>query len=327
MGMVIAPTRFWLIRLATSALVLMALAHPVQAQSAWVPSDLGALGAENSAANDINGAGQIVGHNYSDSPELPAVAFLWTPASGMVNLGTLPNFGPQSEATAINATGQVVGWSGRQTLPRAFSWSAAGGMIDLGTLGGSFSAAQAVNRAGQVVGWSNPDDVDPIAFHTFLWTAATGMVDLGTLGGTSSFAYDINDAGQLVGQDTSGSGITHAILWTVAGGLRDLGTLGGTYSLASAINNAGQVVGESTTVSGVTHAFRWSEVSGMVDLGTLGGSSSSAADINTAGQVVGLEPDRQRRDPRVPVDGGRGADRPWGARRQRGVRVGRDQHQ
>src|SRR5947207_4028599 len=73
-----------------------------------------------------------------------------------VDLGTLG--GTTSSASAVNASGQVVGESSSGDGIRAFSWTAAGGMVDLGTLGGD-SVAFAVNASGQVVGHSGDDPV------------------------------------------------------------------------------------------------------------------------------------------------------------------------
>jgi probable HAF family extracellular repeat protein len=115
-----------------------------------------------------------------------------------VDLGTLG--GGASQATAVNARGQVVGYSylvGNLSA-HAFSWTAMDGMVDLGTLGGTFvTIATAVNDPGQVVGFSfTAGDVFP---HAFSWTATGGIVDLGTLGGSYSIAVAVNDRGQVVG--------------------------------------------------------------------------------------------------------------------------------
>ena len=72
----------------------------------------------------------------------------------MVDLGTLG--GSTSVALAVNASGQVVGWSliAGDIHVHAFLWSKKTGMVDLDTLGGSFSVAVALNDYGQVVGYS-----------------------------------------------------------------------------------------------------------------------------------------------------------------------------
>jgi probable HAF family extracellular repeat protein len=74
----------------------------------------------------------------------------------VTDLGTLG--GAYSQATAVNASGQVVGDSyiiqGNSAV-HPFSWTQKGGMVDLGTLpDSSRSFAMAVNDSGQVVGFT-----------------------------------------------------------------------------------------------------------------------------------------------------------------------------
>src|SRR4030095_4165365 len=201
-----------------------------------LPTLGGRLGAQR-----LNDAGQVAGWSYL-VPNLPQPyrAFLWTPGQGTQDLGTLG--GDNSFGTAINESGQVVGYSGVPMERHAFLWTPGQGMQDLGTLGGSTSEAYGINDAGRVVGWSHTGG--NAGQHAFVWLPGQGMQDLGTLGGTASWALDINESGQIVGHSyTAGNTVAHAFLWTPGQGMQDLGTLGGDFSRATAINKAGQVVG------------------------------------------------------------------------------------
>jgi probable HAF family extracellular repeat protein len=243
-----------------------------------------------------------------------------TGAYRAIDLGTLG--GNYSEANAINARGQIVGYSLTGDGDwHAFLWEN-GVLTDLGTLGGRNSSAWDINDAGQIVGFSELDG----RLRAVLWEAGR-MEDLGTLGGGSE-AHAINSAGQIVGSSSVFGTGSHAFLWehgvmvdlgTVPGGLAseanainpagqvagavyadgafhaalwdhdvlaDLGTLGGQHSFGRGINSKGQVVGYSDMADGRPHAFLWQRGT-MSDLGTLGGDVSMAFEINPSGQVVG----------------------------------------
>ena len=227
--------------------------------------------------------------------------------------------GVDSHAAAINARGQVVGYSDTAT---AGVWHAflyyRGTMTDLGTVEGGRSYATDINARGEVAGYSARDTTTARAFRLEKgWLANLGAGIDG-----SSFAYGINDAGEVLGE------VHNAVLW-VGGAMTDLGTLGGFLSMhgpstmparswataigrrscpcislggrqhdrprhlggdwsnGSDLNDAGVVVGGSGIAGSVTgHAFRWAN-GGMSDLGTLGGASSFAFAINGSGQIVG----------------------------------------
>jgi probable HAF family extracellular repeat protein len=114
----------------------------------------------------VNASGQVVGQKGDH-------AFSWTQSGGMVHLSTLG--GARSDVgsveqqfhSAVNAGGQVVGWS--QTTDgstHAFSWTQGGGMIDLGTLGGKESKALVVNELSDIIGYSEIADGK---HHAVLW--------------------------------------------------------------------------------------------------------------------------------------------------------------
>jgi probable HAF family extracellular repeat protein/YVTN family beta-propeller protein len=210
-----------------------------------------------------------------------------TPAEGDVgtywvtNLGTLG--GLTSTATAVNALGQVVGYSETATgETHAFLFSG-GTMSDLGTLGGAYSVATGINASGQVVGYSQTASGE---FRAFVYVSGT-MQPLPTLGGTDGFAYAINDSGVVVGEAQTASGDFHAFSYS-GGSITDLGVLtGGTYSAANAINASGQIAGYAQGADGFDHAFLYTG-GVMTDIGTLPGDAASVGtSINDDGRVAG----------------------------------------
>jgi probable HAF family extracellular repeat protein len=209
-------------------------------------------------------------------------------SGGLIDLGTLG--GDASGATAVNASGQVVGDSrtAHNSATHAFSWTEADGMIDLGTLGGNVSFANAVNDSGQVVGSSGL--IGNRTAHAFAWTKLDGMIDLGALAdGGFSGANAVNASGQVVGSsEVMGQPGYHAASWMPTGKIVDLGTLGGAVdSEARAVNASGQVVGYSLGLGAAYRAFSWTVAGGTIDLGTIGGGAGVATAVNASGQVVG----------------------------------------
>jgi probable HAF family extracellular repeat protein len=178
--------------------------------------DIGALSRQSwSAGYGINNAGAIAGYSMI----APGVfhAFVWSPATGYTDLGTLG--GTNSYAMSINDTGQI---AGNAQLASGYShavlWS--GGVIhDLGTLGLS-SYAYGINESGEVVGYSYVDGTE----HAFLYTNGV-ILDLNALidpvsGWVLNEAYAINAGGQIVGSGLL-NGVEHAYrLDYVPGGVR-----------------------------------------------------------------------------------------------------------
>jgi probable HAF family extracellular repeat protein len=203
--------------------------------------------------------------------------------STITNVPTLGGSG--SSATALNSSGQVVGFSmtSGDLAQHAFLYGN-GIVYDLGGLGGTFSLATGINAGSQVIGEGTT--VNDLAYHAFLFSGGQ-ISDLGTLGGSMSSAIAINNLGQVAGFSlVQGDGEQHAFLFA-NGMMLDLGTLGGTFSSPVGVNSSGQVAGNSFTANDASqHAFLGTTNS-LMDLGILGGSYSSATALNDAGQVVG----------------------------------------
>jgi probable HAF family extracellular repeat protein len=183
--------------------------------------DLGTLPGDSSGSSvgeAINALGQVAG--YSELVGGAPLAFVWkNDGTPMLGLGTLGATAHYSDASLINASGQVAGCS---TAPRtkdsfshAFLWRNNGTpMQDLGTLGGHNSCPSALNDAGQIAGTSDTQ-IGFSYYHAFVWlNNGTPIKDLGTLGGHFSNAYDINSSGQVTGRAfLAGNQVSHAFLW------------------------------------------------------------------------------------------------------------------
>jgi probable HAF family extracellular repeat protein len=115
-----------------------------------VMTDIGAFDDGQSWANAINQAGEVVGESWDANSLQTPRAFLY--ANGvMTDIGRL---GAGADALAINALGQIVGWTGEQDASRAFLYLG-GKMLDLNTLvaglgGWTLTSASAINDAGQI---------------------------------------------------------------------------------------------------------------------------------------------------------------------------------
>jgi probable HAF family extracellular repeat protein len=283
------PTNHPLIRRISSLAALAAVAACTDPMTTVVPVSSAGIAAHGGAtaypstdlgdfgeAAAINAQGQIVG-------SLGGAPTLWKDGERII-LPVLGGSPGVAAAKAINAAGQIVGWSSHADGARhAVLWDG-GAVSSLGTLGGPSSLARAINSRSQIAGESLGADLERRAF---LWEDGV-MHDLGALpGGAFSSAHGINERGQVVGWSDRAGGPYRATLWH-NGDITDLGTLPGgemSPSTAYAINARGQVVGSSGK-GAETHAFLW-ERGLMTDLGTLGGTYSAALAISPDGRVVG----------------------------------------
>ncbi len=276
---------FWLRDVATNFACALALATAGFSQT-YTITEVGVPATTASFATGVNASGQVAG--YSTTAADAALAWRFTPGSGLLNLGSFG--GTDSRAFGINNSGQVTGYSrDAGGLAHSFVFSAGTGLVDFGGFGnGEGTFPQHINASGQVVGFSPLGGND----RAFRFSPPNLTLDLGTIAGSTlpatAAAYGINDAGRVVGIASTPSGFNRAFRTDAGGGnIAELGTLGGDESWAYAINNAGQVAGTSDSLSIDTHAFLFTDGSGMTDLGTLGGYVSTAFALDGAGNVIG----------------------------------------
>ncbi|MBD2298650.1 PEP-CTERM sorting domain-containing protein [Nostoc sp. FACHB-87] len=204
---------------------------------------------QSNAAYGINNLGQVVGSsNFSSEPIYNDIgelldfegkdhAVLWNSSTERIDIGTLIGR-ERSYATAINDSGQVVGYSNNNFSDnRAFFWNPETGVQDIGTLPGrDYSIASAINNQGQVLGFSGSNN----GGSSFLWTQEAGIIPLPIR------ASDINDLGQVVGYCP---GVwTEFCLWSPETGVTKLDisfdpTVDWKLEVLAGINNKGEIVG------------------------------------------------------------------------------------
>ncbi len=199
------------------------------------------------------------------------------------------------EATAINASGQVVGEViTSEGYENAFLYSN-GSIRNLGTLPNLDSSnATGINDRGEVVGYAYQKDIYS-DFEPYAFVDDNGVMTALGVSNPDPFMYTdatgINDNGQILGNVVNYNGASVEAFVYANGGATSLGALPGyNDSIADGINNSGQIVGGSYNIgsSQFEHAFLYSSGS-MLDLGTLPGyESSEARALNDSGQIVGL---------------------------------------
>lgn len=181
--------------------------------------DLGSLGEVQSFAVAINDTGLIAGNSVFSTDVVHA--FAWTPATGLIDIGTLGG-GRQSEARAVDELGEIAGdavvANGRSHV---FLWTRAGGIRDLGTDGGFTSSIRGMSSRGRIAGSLQKTLGRD---HAMTWTHSHGMKDIGTLpGGQIARALAANNYGEVIGESAlKDPAVFHAFVWTYASGMIDL---------------------------------------------------------------------------------------------------------
>jgi probable HAF family extracellular repeat protein len=172
----------------------------------WTGTTPTVLDSENafgsSEAFGLDDAGEAVGY-LTPSAGLP-VPVEWTGTTPTI-LQSVTGGGRSAaliSALAINASGEIVGTSGRQ----AVEWTGTSATVLGAALGGNLAEATAINSLGQVVGYSGTTGG---AFAGFIYTGGTSynINSLLVPGSDENITnlYGINDSGVMVGVATVGS--------------------------------------------------------------------------------------------------------------------------
>lgn len=187
----------------------------------------------------INNFGQVAsGAIAADGMYYPVIYNSLT--GGMTILGSLggvTSYGFTGVATAINNSGQAVGYSYLDGVRRHAFFYDKGGMRDIGCFPGDGGAcdtyAFAINDRGQVVGSSG---------RAFLYARGV-MTDISPFGSLESYARGINNQGEVVGEYLIADHTAfHAFLYS-GGMFTDIGAENSPETVAYDINDRGQAVG------------------------------------------------------------------------------------
>jgi len=182
-----------------------------------------------------------------------------------------------TQATGINATGQIVG---AFVAPTGFhGFLDTGGVFTLIDVPGADSTlAFRMNDAGQIVGgFSNTTGQ-----HGFLDTGGV-FTPVDVPGAFDTSAFGINGIGQIVGSFTTPTG-THGFLY-IGGVFTPFDVPGASFTQPFGINDVGQIVGHFRTLTG-EHGFL--DTGGLfTTIDAPDGFDTQAWGIDEAGQIVG----------------------------------------
>lgn len=210
-----------------------------------------ALAAAATVAVLVTGAPASAKPPKPPEPQPPVDAYV------VVEIPTLPTH-DGSYATAINESGQVVGWVYQGTLdgPRwvtqGFVWDRSSGLRILGQFNGREVLGADLNDKGIVAAGTLGFAYSPGTPGT--WRAESGFSALSTAGMPGGGASVINNSGQVAG--SVGFEQSQAVRWTAQDQPQFLGSLGtGAVSVPHGINEAGEVVGYARINASYYHAF------------------------------------------------------------------------
>jgi probable HAF family extracellular repeat protein len=262
--------------------------------------DLGTLvPGDVAVATGINQSAEVVGYEfeYSNGGDGLSHAVLYSNGT-MYDIHSPSLFPSGTSATAINASGVVVGEGHLDNDSFQVFLYSNGQIVNLGPPGSYQAAPAAINDSGEIIGnyYTSSTDNGPFLYSNGRFTKLAAGPP-----GTTVTANAINNNGVIVGAISynTNSTVSHAALYS-NGVWKDLGTLPGatTGTAAVGINTAGQIIAVAGYRVTSYHPFIPAKTVAciiqngvVVNLNTLiptnsGFNLSRAIAINNAGQIL-----------------------------------------
>ncbi len=283
-----------------------ALAAGALAGQPYTLTDLGNLGssATATAVSTVASQPRVVGDGTETSGN--SSAWYWTQGAGMIDLGPtlVTDLGSTgSQATGVNASGQIVGTYSTSSLANGnyesepiyngFVSTNGGTPTEMALPAGfAIETLSGINNNGLVAGWGEmPSDPTVRPFTYNVNTKA--FTPLGTASGNSIEVNAVNATGWLAGQ--GGTSVITAYTWNGTA-WNNLGSVADKTTYSYGIDANGDVVGYSLNSANKKMAFycpyNGSSWGTPVDLGVIPSSADTASiakGINDQGQIVGYE--------------------------------------
>jgi probable HAF family extracellular repeat protein len=260
-----------------------------QGQCAWTFQGVGTLpGGVRSWAMGLSGDGRVVSGASFDATAVPT-AFRWTPGSGLIPLGNLPDMHGGVAIAASRDGSVIVGINVFFGQRIAVLWTPGAGVEAVTGSGATPRAltAAAVSADGTVIAGSAavPDTFPQL----YRWTNAGGAVSLGVLSGSNDARWGISADGKVIaGTASDPDGFDFAFRWTADSGVIPLPSLPDAFETqGSGISANGLViVGSNHFDDNSRRATLWRRGT-VVSLGTLPGHFTSVAlKTSRTGSVV-----------------------------------------
>lgn len=247
------------------------------------------LGEFSGTAMAVSQRGTVVGVARLQPSVASGHAFVWTAATGAMDLGVLrPAAGDYSVASSINNQDELVGTDGSGSL-QAFVGSAERGLTPIPAAGES--QAFAINDRGDVAASESQSGTLPI--QPFVWRADGQRANIPVPAGLNAAKPgDINNSGDVAGDYSllAAPNDVRGFVWSSHGGFASFSFGDNASTVPVAINDRGEVVGNfAQLATGRFGVFLWTKAGGLVDLTDRLGERSVAFGFNSQGWIVGIQ--------------------------------------